>query len=334
MSLTIAGPGLQHRLDDRRAVGVDRDDHVGRGGVQRRPRPGTTRAISSSTGTSGTPVMPDWPPTSIMCAPWATCSSARATRASVVRCSPLSENESGVALTMPMRAGLGEVERAAAHGQGGRGGHGVSVGRPSADALSSRICARRAPNREGNGRPGQVAARGRRRSRERRPSGPSRRGGGSGAGPASRSGSVASGGSSPNVRTSGGRPGAHQGGGVLAPHAGPVERGLQHHQRLGAEVVEVAVAVDAGAEVDLGHAPHADGLGHVDDHADLDPVAPHERQRLEQRAAAAVLARQRLHDRRQVREERGDERAGHQLGGAPAADRRRCGAARRSPSRS
>src|SRR5690606_22590351 len=38
-------------------------------------------------------------------APWATWSSASATRSAVVRVSPRSENESGLALTMPMSTG-------------------------------------------------------------------------------------------------------------------------------------------------------------------------------------------------------------------------------------
>src|SRR5215203_4758020 len=66
---------------------------------------GTTRAISSSTGTSGTPVRPDWPPTSITVAPSATRAAASATRSSTVPVVPASENESGDALTMPIRTG-------------------------------------------------------------------------------------------------------------------------------------------------------------------------------------------------------------------------------------
>jgi hypothetical protein len=66
---------------------------------------GTTRAISSATATSGTPVMPDWPPTSMIVAPCSASSSANSTLASAVGWSPPSENESGVALTIPMSAG-------------------------------------------------------------------------------------------------------------------------------------------------------------------------------------------------------------------------------------
>ena len=112
--------------------------------------------------------------------------------------------------------GLGEVEVAAAHGQPGRGVHGEPaygcepagpIPPPDLVALATRSAKK---TREWGwarpaGRAGQVAAR--RRSRERRPLGPSGGGGGAGGGGASRSGSVASGGSSPNVRASGGRPG-------------------------------------------------------------------------------------------------------------------------------
>ena len=45
---------------------------------------------------------------------------------------------------------------------------------------------------------------------------------------------------------------AHQGGGLALAGQRPPQRGLQHGQGLGAELVERAVAVAAGAEVDLG----------------------------------------------------------------------------------
>ena len=57
----------------------------------------------------------------------------------------------------------------------------------------------------------------------------------------------------------------------------------------------------------------------VDEQADLDGVAGEERQLLEQRAAAGVLAGQRLDDARQLGEEQVDERPRHELGDAPAA---------------
>jgi hypothetical protein len=55
------------------------------GSAERMPATtGTTRSISSARSTSGTPVMPDWPPTSMIEAPASASSTARATRASVV----------------------------------------------------------------------------------------------------------------------------------------------------------------------------------------------------------------------------------------------------------
>ena len=77
-------------------------------------------------------------------------------------------------------------------------------------------------------------------------------------------------------------------------HARPVEGGLQHDEGLGAELVEPAVAVHPGAQVELGDGLGAGDLGDVDEHGQVDAVAPHERQLLEQRPAAGVLAGQRL----------------------------------------
>ena len=63
---------------------------------------GSTRSISSAGSTSGTPVMPDCPPMSMTVAPSPASEVARSTRCATVVNSPASENESGVAFTMPM----------------------------------------------------------------------------------------------------------------------------------------------------------------------------------------------------------------------------------------
>ena len=65
---------------------------------------GTTRRISSSASTAGRFVTLDSPPMSMIRAPASSSSRARATRACNVRSSGASENESGVALSMPMSA--------------------------------------------------------------------------------------------------------------------------------------------------------------------------------------------------------------------------------------
>ena len=68
----------------------------------------------------------------------------------------------------------------------------------------------------------------------------------------------------------------------------------QHVDRLGAQLVQRPVAVDALAEVDLGQAIHPEMLRHVDQQAELDPVAVREAELLEDPAVRRGLARQRL----------------------------------------
>ena len=225
--------------------------------------------------------------------------------------------------------GLGEVEVAAAHGQPGRGVHGEPaygcepagpIPPPDLVALATRSAKKTrewggSRPRAGAGQVGGAAA---------QPGAPAvgtvgrgRRRGWRGRQQVGQRGQRRQLAERPRQRRA---PGPDERGRVLVADPRPVERGLQHDERLGAEVVEVAVPVDARAEVDLRHRLHAHQVGDVDEHAGLDAVAPHERQALEQLAAPPVLAGQRLDDRRQVGEQRGDERPGHQLGRAPAAD--------------
>ena len=77
----------------------------------------------------------------------------------------------------------------------------------------------------------------------------------------------------------------------------------------------------AHAEVGLRDGVDAEPFGDVDDEPELDAPALHERDRLEHLAPARVLARQRLHEARQLREQRTQQRAGHELGDAAAAGR-------------
>src|SRR6478672_762082 len=77
--------------------------------------------------------------------------------------------------------------------------------------------------------------------------------------------------------------------------------------------------MDPPLEVDLTEALDAQPFGRVDEVADLDRVAGEERDRLEQRAAARVLSRQRLDHPRQLRVEEVDEGARDELGDAPSA---------------
>ena len=213
---------------------------------------GTTRAISSSTGTSGTPVMPDWPPTSIDRARPAPTSS-RASR----------DTGLGGAVLAAVRERVGrgvddaherrrrEIERAAAHGQGRRDGHrdqrraarppGVTAGGPART------------DRHGPAGRVQVAAWGRRRSRERRPSGPWA-GAAARARPAGRAASPAAA-ARANVRTSGGRPGRTSVAGFSQRTPARSSAVCSTRERLRAELVEVAVAVHAGCRGRPGPCP-------------------------------------------------------------------------------
>ena len=86
----------------------------------------------------------------------------------------------------------------------------------------------------------------------------------------------------------------------------------------GPELLERTVAVLAHVEVDLRDRVDAEVGDEVDEQPDLDAPALDERHRLEQRAPARVLAGERLHEPGEVREQRGEQRPGHELGDPPA----------------
>jgi hypothetical protein len=71
---------------------------------------------------------------------------------------------------------------------------------------------------------------------------------------------------------------------------------------------------------DLRHCVESVGGDEVDQQADLDAVALHERDRLEQRPPSRVLAREGLHEPAEVREQRREQRPRHQLRDPPPAD--------------
>ena len=79
------------------------------------------------------------------------------------------------------------------------------------------------------------------------------------------------------------------------------------------------MAVAAHADIDLGDARRPVALGEVDEQRHLDAPTLDERQRLDHRSAARVLARQRLVQAGELREEQRQQRAGDELGGAAAA---------------
>ena len=128
-----------------------------------------------------------------------------------------------------------------------------------------------------------------------------------------------SGGRSPMPTSTGSRSGRTRVAAWALPRLGPAERRLEHREGLRAELVERPVAVPAQAEVDLRDGLGAGEVGDVDQQAEVDAVPLHERQPLQQGPAPGVLARQRLHDRRQVGEQRRDGRTGHELGDATTA---------------
>ena len=72
-------------------------------------------------------------------------------------------------------------------------------------------------------------------------------------------------------------------------------------------------------EVDLGDGIDAEVGDEVDEQSDLHSPALDERHRLEQCAPSRVLAGERLDEAREVGEQGGDERSGHELGHAAAA---------------
>ena len=77
--------------------------------------------------------------------------------------------------------------------------------------------------------------------------------------------------------------------------------------------------MDPPLEVDLAEPFEPDALGGVDQVPDLDRVAGEERDRLEERPAARVLARERLDQPRQLRVEEVDERPRDELRDSAAA---------------
>ncbi len=79
-----------------------------------------------------------------------------------------------------------------------------------------------------------------------------------------------------------------------SPSGDALESRPQHVDRLGPQLVQRPVAVDALAQVDLGQAVGTKMLGHVDQQAELDPVAAGEAQLLEDPAVRRRLARQGL----------------------------------------
>jgi hypothetical protein len=99
----------------------------------------------------------------------------------------------------------------------------------------------------------------------------------------------------------------------------PVERDLQDLGRHPPERVQRLVDVLAPVEVDLGDDVHAGAGGDVHQHPEFHPVALHERQRLQQRPPARVLAAERLREPRQFRPQRRQQRPGQQFGDATAA---------------
>jgi len=101
---------------------------------------------------------------------------------------------------------------------------------------------------------------------------------------------------------------------VLAPFLDPLHDGLEDDDRHPRQTLELLVAMDPPFEVDLAEALDPEPLGGVDQVPDLDRVAGEERDGLEQRPPAGVLARQRLDHPRQLRVEQVDERPGDELG--------------------
>ena len=77
----------------------------------------------------------------------------------------------------------------------------------------------------------------------------------------------------------------------LAPLLEPLHDRLEDHERHPRQALELLVAVDPPLEVDLAEAVEPGPLGDVDEVPDLDRVAGEERDLLEQRAPARVLAR-------------------------------------------
>src|SRR5207247_158796 len=103
--------------------------------------------------------------------------------------------------------------------------------------------------------------------------------------------------------------------------ADALERDLEDLEAHLREREEILIAMDALAHVDLRDRVEARALERVDEQPGLDAVPGEERELLEQRATAALLAGERLHDARELREEEVEHRSRRELGHASAAGR-------------
>src|SRR5207244_2595220 len=99
----------------------------------------------------------------------------------------------------------------------------------------------------------------------------------------------------------------------------PLHHRLDDDERHPRQPLELLVAMHPTLEIDLAQALDAQPLGGVDEMADLDRIAGEEGDRLEQRAAAGVLAGQRLDEAGQLREEEVDQRPRDKLRDAATA---------------
>ena len=117
----------------------------------------------------------------------------------------------------------------------------------------------------------------------------------------------------------------------MSSAVGAPQRGLQHRHGLGRELLERAVAVHAGAQVDLGDRLGPEALGEVDEQAEVDAVALDEGHLLERLTPAGVLAGEGLHDGGEVREQQRQHRPGDEFGDPPPPWPSRRWAGRRSP---
>ena len=95
-------------------------------------------------------------------------------------------------------------------------------------------------------------------------------------------------------------------GGRRRSRRGAFERGAQDVDGLWSQLVQGPVAVDALAQIDLGQGPGPEMCRHIDEQAELHPVAVGESDLLEDAAMGRRLAGQRLADPRQRREQQLD----------------------------
>ena len=111
------------------------------------------------------------------------------------------------------------------------------------------------------------------------------------------------------------------GAGAAAWRGDALERGPQHVDRLGTQLVQRPVAVDALTEVDLGQAVRPELLRHVDQQPELDAVPVGESELLEDPAVRRGLAGQRLAHPGELGVEELEDGTRHQLGDPSAARR-------------